>query len=112
MVGAGAAGGDNGLGALAREVYIEQAIPVEVCKFAFGTRKAKTAETMTARLNARELERKGLERLHGPNLAAMKQCGPRDEQRVEKIRRERQSCEPAKAANDELEDHGVVSARR
>ena len=111
MVRARAFGGDNGLGALAREVDIEQAIPVEVREFAGGTRKAQAAEPMAAGPDTGELERAVLECLHRGNPASMKQRRPREEQRVEKFRRERHACEPAQAADDELEDHGVVSAR-
>src|SRR5438477_162634 len=62
--------------------------------------------------SAGELERANFQRLQGGELPAMKQRRPHQEERVQNLRRERHSRQPAQTPDDELEDHGRVSVRR
>ena len=106
MVGDGLTGGDKGLGAFPGEVHVEQAIPVQVRELAAIAQEARAAEAMTARSDAGELQGVRFERFHCGQALAMEERGPRQEQRVENLRRERHCRQPAQAVDDEFKDHG------
>ena len=112
MVRKGATGRDQGRSAFPREAYVEQAIPVKVRKFTAVPYKAEAAKAVSAWHDAGKLEGVGFEGLQRRHALAVKQRGPRQEERVEEMRDERHSRQPAQAADDELEDHGWISARR
>src|SRR5206468_3855304 len=112
MVGMRETGGHQAFGAFAREAHIQQAISMQVCKFAPAAREANASEAMAAQSDARKPERSNFQPFQGRELLAVKQRRPHQEERVQNLRRERHSRQPAQTPDDELEDHGWVSARR
>jgi len=88
-------GSHHAFGAFAREVHIQQAIPMQVRKFAPAAREANSAEAMAAGSDARDLERSNFQRLQCRELLAVKQRCPHQEERVQNLRRERHSRQPA-----------------
>jgi len=112
MVGLRETGSDHAFSALAREVDIQQAIPVQVRKFTPAPREANAAKAMAAWPDARKPARSNLQRLQGRESVAVKQRRPCQEERVQNLRRERHPRQPAQTPDDELEYHGWISARR
>ena len=111
MVGVRETADHHAFGAFARETHIQQAIPMQVRKFEPVAREANSAEAMAARSDAGELERPNFQRFHCGELLAVQQRRPHQQERVENLRRQRHSRQPAQTPDDELEDHGRVSAR-
>ena len=69
-------------------------------------------ETMRTTVDTIKFQCVHLDKFKRGQAIAVEQRGPRQEERVEEMRDERHSRQPAQAADDELEDHGWISARR
>jgi len=76
MMGMCESGSHHAVGAFAREADIQQAISVQVRKFAAPAREANSAVAMAAGSDARKLERLKFEILQGRESLAVKQRGP------------------------------------
>ena len=105
-------GNHHAFGALAREVHIQQSIPMQMREFAPAAREANAAKAMAAWPDARKLARSNLQRLQGRESVAVKQRRPCQEERVQNLRRERHPRQPAQTPDDKLEYHVWISARR
>jgi hypothetical protein len=77
MMRLGKAGSDYPFCASAREMNVQQAIPMQMREFAIALGKANAAEPMAAKVHARKLKNSSSEGLHRCKLFAMKHCRPR-----------------------------------
>ncbi len=85
----GTAGGDKLGGPLAGELHVEETIAVQMGELLSIAPEADTAEAMHRWRDTGESERSGFEGFDRAEALAMKKRGPREQQRVEELRRER-----------------------
>jgi len=76
MMGKRETGSDHAFSAVAGKADVQQAIPMQVCKFAPAAREANAAVAMPTGPDARNLERSNFQRLQGREFLPLKQRRP------------------------------------